>query len=48
MCTGGAQRPFLHDRHFSDASSFQSRVLRSPDGIERQAGLGLTPMAFDP
>src|ERR1700704_1544515 len=21
MCTGGAHRPFLHDRHFSDAST---------------------------
>ena len=24
MCTGGAYRPFLHDRHFSAASSFQT------------------------
>jgi hypothetical protein len=23
MCTGGACRPFLHDRHFDAASSFQ-------------------------
>jgi hypothetical protein len=23
MCTGGAYRPFLHDRHFGAASSFQ-------------------------
>jgi hypothetical protein len=28
MCTGGAYRPFLHDRHFSEASSFQSGVSR--------------------
>jgi hypothetical protein len=29
MCTGGAYRPFLHDRHFSAASGFQIAV--SPD-----------------
>jgi hypothetical protein len=28
MCTGGAYRPFLHDLHFSAASSFQIGVLR--------------------
>jgi hypothetical protein len=28
MCTGGAYRPFLHDRHFSAASSFQIGVSR--------------------
>jgi hypothetical protein len=28
MRTGGAERPFLHDRHFSDASSFQTGVSR--------------------
>jgi hypothetical protein len=28
MCTGGAYRPFLHDRHFSAASSFQIAVWR--------------------
>src|SRR6266576_3569957 len=28
MCTGGAYRPFLQDRHFSDASSFQIGVSR--------------------
>jgi hypothetical protein len=34
MCTGGAYRPFLHDRHFSAASSFQIGVIaRTPDRI---------------
>jgi hypothetical protein len=28
LCTGGAYRPRLHDRHFSAASSFQIGVLR--------------------
>jgi hypothetical protein len=28
MCTGGAYRPFRHDRHFSEASSFQIGVSR--------------------
>jgi hypothetical protein len=28
MYTGGAYRPFRHDRHFSDASSFQTGVSR--------------------
>jgi hypothetical protein len=28
MCTGGAYRPFLHDRHFRAASSFQIGVSR--------------------
>jgi hypothetical protein len=28
MCTGGAWRPFSHDRHFSAASSFQIGVSR--------------------
>src|ERR1700736_2460750 len=28
MCTGGAYRPFLHDRHFSAASSFQIGLSR--------------------
>src|SRR3977135_3132776 len=28
MCTGGALRPFRHDRHFSEASSFHSGVSR--------------------
>jgi hypothetical protein len=28
MCTGGAYRPFLHDRHFSAASTFQIGVSR--------------------
>jgi hypothetical protein len=28
MCTGGAHRPFLHDRNFSAASSFQIGVSR--------------------
>jgi putative SOS response-associated peptidase YedK len=28
MCTGGAYLPFRHDRHFSEASSFQIGVLR--------------------
>jgi hypothetical protein len=28
MCTGGAYRPFRHDRHFSAASSFQTGVSR--------------------
>ena len=28
MCTGGACRPFLHDRHFRAASSFQIGVSR--------------------
>jgi hypothetical protein len=28
MCTGGAYRPLLHDRHFSAASSFQIGVSR--------------------
>jgi hypothetical protein len=36
MCTGGAYRPFLHDRHFNAASSFQIGY-RAADGIERQA-----------
>jgi hypothetical protein len=28
ICTGGAYRPLRHDRHLSDASSFQIGVLR--------------------
>ena len=28
ICTGGAYRPFLHDRHLSAASRFQIGVLR--------------------
>jgi len=28
MCTGGAYRPFLHDRHFNAASSFHIGVSR--------------------
>jgi hypothetical protein len=28
LCTGGACRPLLHDRHLSAASSFQMGVLR--------------------
>jgi hypothetical protein len=28
MRSGGAYRPFLHDRHFSAASSFQIGVSR--------------------
>jgi hypothetical protein len=28
MCTGGAYPPFLHDRHFNAASSFQIGVSR--------------------
>jgi len=28
MCTGGAYRPFLHDRHFKAASRFQIGVSR--------------------
>jgi hypothetical protein len=28
MCTGGACRPFLHDRYFNAASSFRMGVLR--------------------
>jgi hypothetical protein len=28
ICTGGAYRPFLHDRHFSAASSFHIGVSR--------------------
>jgi len=31
MRTGCAYRPFLHDRHFSAASSFQIRVSRGRD-----------------
>jgi hypothetical protein len=27
MCTGGAWRPLRHERHFSEASSFQSGVF---------------------
>jgi hypothetical protein len=33
MCTGGAQRPFLHDRHFSAASSFEIGVSRGREGF---------------
>jgi hypothetical protein len=40
--------PFLHDRHFSAASSFQIGVSRGQrDGIERQGGSGLAAMALD-
>jgi len=28
MCTGGAWRPFLQERHFSEASSFHIGVSR--------------------
>jgi hypothetical protein len=43
MCTGGAYRPFLHDRHFSAASSFQIGVSRGvpPDTRLPQAGHNL-------
>jgi hypothetical protein len=40
MCTGGAYRSLLHDRHFNDASSFQIGVSRGvpPDTRLPQAG----------
>jgi hypothetical protein len=42
MCTGGAYRPLRHDRHLSEASSFQIGVSPRPaDGVERGTGLGL-------
>jgi hypothetical protein len=47
MCTGGAYRPFLHDRHFSAASSFQIGVPRPADGVEWQARSRLASIAFD-
>jgi hypothetical protein len=46
--TGGAWRPFRHDRHFSEASSFQIGVIPRPaDGIEPQARPGLAAIALD-
>jgi hypothetical protein len=45
---GRSVSPFLHDRHFSAASSFQNRrIERTADRVEWDAGAGLTPMAFD-
>ena len=41
MWTGGAEHPFRHDRHFSDAPSFQIGVLRG-----RQCGICITFAAF--
>jgi hypothetical protein len=48
MCTGGLYRRVPNERHFSAASNFQIGVSRGRrDGIERQAGTGLTAMTFD-
>jgi hypothetical protein len=46
MLTGGVWRPFRHDRHFRDASSFQIGVPAA-DVLQRDAGLGLATPAFD-
>jgi hypothetical protein len=46
ICTGGAYRPFLHDRHFSTASSFQIDVPSGrADRVERDAGVGFAAAA---
>jgi hypothetical protein len=39
--------PFLHDRHFSAASSFQIGVSRGLRMAKRDAGLCFAAMAFD-
>jgi hypothetical protein len=46
MWTGGAYRPFLHDRHFSAASTFQiihaircATILRTTSGNGRCSAL---------
>jgi hypothetical protein len=39
--------PFLHDRHFSAASSFQIGVSRGLRMAKRDAGLCFVAMAFD-
>jgi hypothetical protein len=43
MCTGSEYRPFLHDRHFSAASSFQTGVSRG----RRVASNGMLALVSD-
>src|SRR5258707_62204 len=38
MCTGGAWRPFLHDRHFSDESS--GSLTGKPNALRSSTWLG--------
>jgi len=43
MCTGGAYRPFLHQRHFRAACSFKIAVVRAPLAYLRQSIQGWPP-----
>jgi DNA-binding transcriptional LysR family regulator len=47
MCTGGARRPFLHDRHFSEPHVPISAYRAACECRERQAHPRLAAVAFD-
>jgi hypothetical protein len=46
ICTGGAYRPLRHDRHLSDASSFQIGVSRGRLIASKRMLALVAPMAL--